>query len=134
MDVGISEASFFLSASKTIERIADHAERIAQNVQSIPLERVSERVIDEIKSYGTKVLSVFDMSIEALLKRDLSAANKVVEESERLRDSGEELTSHIMEQKGKSVVPLALVMESSRRTALYSADIVEIATNLEGVH
>jgi len=134
MDVGISEASFFLSASKAIERIADHAERIAQNVRSIPVERVSEKVIDEIKSYGTKVLSVFDKSIEALLKRDLNVANEVVDESERLRDSGEALTSRIMEQKGKSVVPLALVMESLRRTALYSADIAEIAINLGGIH
>jgi phosphate uptake regulator len=134
MDVGVAEASFFLSASKAIERIADHAERIAHNVQSIPVERVPERVIDEMKSYGTKVLSVFDKSIEALLKRDLNAANEVVDESERLRDSGEALTSRIMEQKGKSVVPLALVMESLRRTALYSADIAEIAINLEGIH
>jgi len=134
MDVGIAEASFFLSASKAIERIADHAERIAQNVQSIPVERVSGKVIDEMKNYGTKVLSIFDKSMEALLKRDLSVANEVVDESERLRDSGEALTSRIMEQKGKSVVPLALVMESLRRTALYSADIAEIAINLEGIH
>ena len=134
MDVGVAEASFFLSASKAIERIADHAERIARNVQSIPVDRVSERVIDEMKTYGTKVLSVFDKSIESLLKRDLNAANEVVDESERLRDSGEALTSRIMEQRGKSVVPLALVMESLRRTALYSADIAEIAINLEGIH
>jgi len=51
-----------------------------------------------------------------------------------LSDSVEALTSRIMEQKGKSVVPLALVMESLRRTALYSADIAEIAINLEGIH
>ena len=87
-----------------------------------------------MKTYGTKVLSVFDKSIESLLKRDLNAANEVVDESERLRDSGEALTSRIMEQRGKSVVPLALVMESLRRTALYSADIAEIAINLEGIH
>ncbi len=133
MDVGISEASFFLSASKALERIADHAERIAHHARSVSVERVPENVMDEIRNYGKTVLSVLDKSVESLLKPDIKAANEVVDESEQLRVTGEELTSRIMGQKGRSVVPMALIMESLVRTALYSADIAEIAINLEGV-
>lgn len=133
MDVGIAEATFYLSASKALERIADHAERIAQSVQSMSVDKVPDRVIQEIRNYGATVLAVLDKSLDALLKLDLKAANEVVDQSEQLRESSEDLTRRIMEQKGKSVVPLALIMESLERTALYSADIAEVAINLEGV-
>jgi phosphate uptake regulator len=133
MDVGIAQATFYLSASKALERIADHAERIAQNVQSISVDKVAEKVMSEMKGYGSSVLSVLDKSVESLLRLDIKVANEVIDESDRLRVSGEELTSRTMEQRGRSVVPLALIVESLVRTALYSADIAEIAINLEGV-
>ncbi len=132
MDVGIAEAAFYLSASKALERIADHAERIAKNVQSISVEKIPDSVIQDIKDHGVTVLAVLDKSLEALLKPDIRAANEVVDESEHIRGAREDLTRRIMEKKGKPLVPLALIMESLERTALYSADIAEIAINLEG--
>jgi phosphate uptake regulator len=132
MGLGVSDASFYLSASKALERIADHAARIAHSANSLSSEKLPERLVKELQSYGTVVVSVLDRSVEALLKGDGREANVVADESERLRESGEDLIEQIMGYKGKFAVPLARIVESLERSGLYSADIAEIAINLSG--
>ncbi|MCU0852980.1 MAG: AbrB/MazE/SpoVT family DNA-binding domain-containing protein, partial [Thermoplasmata archaeon] len=132
MGVGVHEASFFLSAAKAIERIADHAARIAHSTEAIAPDKLPERLVKDMQSYSSSVASVLDRSVESLLKLDLRAANDVVDEAEHLREKGEILIQQIMDHKGKSAVPLSRVVESMERAALYSADIAEIAINLSG--
>lgn len=132
MNLGVSEASFYLSASKALERIADHAARIAHSAGSLTREKLPERLVRELGNYASSVLSVLDRSIESLLKEDVRAANEVADEAERMRESGEQLIRQIMDHRGKAAVPLARVVESLERSALYSADIAEIAINLGG--
>jgi len=128
----VAEATFYLSASKALERIADHAARIAHSANSLPSEKLPEKLVKELRSYGEVVVSVLDRSIESLLKGDIREANVVADESERLRESGEALIQQIMDYRGKFAVPLARVVESLERSGLYSADIAEIAINLSG--
>lgn len=130
--VSIPEATFYLSASKALERISDHAARIALRAGSLASESLPDKVLSEIQSYSASVVSVLDKSVESMLRGDLNAANEVVDEAEKIRDRREPLVKLLMEQKGKFAVPLTLVMESLERTALYSADIAEIAINLAG--
>lgn len=130
MGVTVSDASFYLSTAKALERIADHAVRIAMRAEILSTERIPDKIKTEMQSYANSVLVVLDRSIEALVKRDLRLANDSVDEADHIRDRREPVIRMIMEQKGKYAVPLALVMESMERTALYSADICEIAINL----
>lgn len=132
LGVSLSEATFYVSASKSLERIADHAVRIAHSASELAGEKTPERVLSEIQNYSAEVISVLDRSVEALLKRDLRSANIVADEAERLRERRNAVVRLVMDQKGKHAVPLALVVESLERTALYSADISEIAINLGG--
>lgn len=130
MNLGISEASFYLSAAKALERIADHAARIAHSASALSSENLNEKLVKDMQSYGSTVLSVLDRSVESLLNIDLKKANDVADESEGLREKGESLIEQIMSHKVKSAVPLSRVVESLERTALYSVDIAEIAINL----
>jgi phosphate uptake regulator len=130
MNMGVSEATFYLSAAKALERIADHAARIAHSARSLSSERLNERLLKDMKEYGDTVHSTLDRSVESLLNADLRKANEVADESEELRKNGEKLIEHVMAQKVKSAVPLSRVVESLERTALYSVDIAEIAINL----
>jgi phosphate uptake regulator len=132
MGLGVFEASFYLSASKALERIADHAARIAHSANTLSSEKLPDRLVKELKNYGVVVVSVLDRSVESLLRGDVDEANKVADESERLRESGEALIQQIMDYKGKFAVPLARIVESLERSGLYSADIAEIAINLGG--
>jgi phosphate uptake regulator len=130
--VSVPEATYYLSASKALERIADHAARIALRAGSLAGERLPDKVMAETREYSTKVVSVLDRSVESLLKGDIRVANEVVDEAEALRGRREPLTKLLMDQKGRFAVPLTLIMESLERTALYSADIAEIGINLAG--
>lgn len=130
MGVGVPESAFYLAASKALERIADHAARIAYSVAALKGERIPEKLIREVQSYGSKVASVLDGSVESLLRGDIGLANKVADEQERLREGGGRIMHQIMEQRGKGIVPLALVVESLERTGMYSADVAETAINL----
>jgi phosphate uptake regulator len=130
MNMGVSEATFYLSAAKALERIADHAARIAHSVSALSSEKLNEKFLNDLKQYGETVQSTFDRSVESLLNADLHKANEVADESEELRKNGERLIEHVMAQKVKSAVPLSRVVESLERTALYSVDIAEIAINL----
>ena len=68
-----------------------------------------------------------------LAKLEASAAKEPLQSLANLLPESEmDLLPLLMEQKGKYAVPMALIMESLERTALYSADIAEIAINLSG--
>lgn len=130
MGVGTSEASFYLSAAKALERIADHAARIAHSASALSSEKLNDRLVRDIENYGLTVLSVLDRSVESMLKVDMRVANEVADESEQLRKDGERLIEQIMSHRVKFAVPFARVVESLERTALYSVDIAEIAISL----
>ncbi len=130
--VTVPEAAFYLSASKALERIADHAARIAHGAGALAEDRVPEKVVVEIQGYSAAVISVLDKSVESMLRADLDVGNQAIDEAESLRERREHMTKLLMDQKGKFAVPLTLIMESLERTALYSADIAEIAINLAG--
>ncbi len=128
--VSVPEAAFYLAASKSLERIADHATRIAQRSEALAGEKVPEKVVSEIQAYSATVIAVLDKSVESMLRGDLQVGNDAIDETESLRSRRESMTKPLMEQKGRFAVPLTLVMESLERTALYSADIAEVAINL----
>jgi phosphate uptake regulator len=130
INLGVSEASFYLSAAKSLERIADHAARIAHSAGTLSSERLNDKLVKEIEAYSSTVISILDRSVESLLNVDLVKANEVADESEEVRKTGEALIGHVMNQKVKSAVPLSMVIESLERTALYSVDIAEMAINL----
>jgi phosphate uptake regulator len=130
MNLGVSEASFYLSAAKALERIADHAARIAHSANALSSEKLNDKLAKEMQSYASTVISILDRSVESLVNADLKKANDVADESEELRKHGERMIEQIMAQKVKLAVPLSRVVESLERTALYSVDIAEIAINL----
>jgi len=130
MGIGISEASFYLSAAKALERIADHAARIAHSASALSSESLNEKLVKGMETYSSTVLSVLDRSVESMLKEDMLTANEVADESEQLRKDGEKLIEQIMNHRVKFAVPFSRVVESLERTALYSVDIAEIAINL----
>jgi len=130
MGIGMSEASFYLSAAKALERIADHAARIAHSASALSSEKLNDKLVKDMESYSSTVLSVLDRSVESMLKVDMRVANEVADESEQLRKDGEKLIEQIMNHRVKFAVPFARVVESLERTALYSVDIAEIAINL----
>jgi phosphate uptake regulator len=130
MKIDLLESNSMLMASKALERIADHATRIAHSVGMLGSSRISEETTDALTKLGLEAISLLDKSIDAFFRKDQAMANECIEETSELREDSSEFLGRIMKQKGNIAVGLAFIAESIERVGGYSADIAEMAINL----
>ena len=124
------ESNVLLSTARALERIADHAARIAHSVALLKSSRISEGVMKKLEVLSANAISLLDGSIDALFKKDAALANDCIDSASQLRDKTNAFLEDIMKQKGKTAVGLAFIAESIDRTGGYSADIAENAINI----
>jgi len=132
-DIGLSHPRDCLGYRvivKSVERIADHAVKIAENVSLLD-ERISDSVFRKISEMSSLARSVFDDSIESLFRKDYLLADNVVMKAKTIgsmEDEAVKLIARKMEAIKLSSV--RMMMESIRRAAEYASDIAEIVLNL----
>ena len=114
--------------ARTIERIADHAARIARNVSDLAKEEVDSALLLNIEEYGSRALEMFDKAVKAMYGKDTGLANMTVDTVMESEPFGEQLVQAISKDAG-GAVPLAYVVESIDRIASYSSDIAETVIN-----
>ena len=111
--------------TKIIERIGDHAVKIAINVQKTDSAVDSDNSIFKMAELSIKV---FERAIDSIAQEDMQAINKIVEESKDISQFGVALES--LEAENTNNIELSMVLESLRRVAEYSGDIAEVAINM----
>ncbi|HDP97207.1 MAG TPA: phosphate uptake regulator PhoU [Euryarchaeota archaeon] len=124
------EANSYLSASKALERIADHAARIAWSLTLTQFGKIDEMLIEKLVFLGEKSISILDESIDALVRGSSEIANRCIERTAQLRDETNDFIGEAVKKRGKVAVSLSFAAESIERIGGYSADISEIAINL----
>jgi phosphate uptake regulator len=133
-EVGLDSPSGCLGyrlVTKSIERVGDHAARIAEKVKKLRRPPGSE-LVRKISGMSAFSNSLFEESVSALLGEDYEAAEKVIQEKESKIESLEDDVSQcaLRERFSEDAVNLRLIAGSLRRIAGYSADIAEVALNL----
>ena len=121
-------ANYFL-ISRIIERIGDHAVRIAKNVLNLIEEKIDEDIIDTITSASNFALEIFNKSIDSFIKKDMDASNKNIESLTKLVSHCEEINTLALRQKGKTAISVSYIIESIRRTGEYAGDLSEYVIN-----
>lgn len=111
--------------AKIIERIGDHAVRIAVNVQKMDSAVSSDNPIFKMAELAFKV---FESSIDSITQEDIQAINKIVVEAKKVSQFGVSLESQ--ESGDHDNVEISMVLESLRRVAEYSGDIAEVGINM----
>lgn len=116
---------------KSIERIADHAARIASQA-ALPKSGEVGRVMDQISKMAEQVLKIYEGAMQSLFRSNVKQANTVIVEAGELARREKEIVKLIFESRlnTETATGLRLVLESLRRIAEYSADIAEIVINL----
>lgn len=115
---------------KTIERIADHASRVAYLVPSFK-KRISQEVFEEILSMKETSVESLKDSISLLSKFNLKKANQIIDKVEDAKLIEQNVTRKMLTKSSKTdIINLRLIIESLRRIVEYGADIAEIAINL----
>ncbi len=124
------ESNGMIAASKALERIADHASRIAHAAETLGSTRSPETLLKRLESLSDNAMAILDCSVESFFRRDSEAANKCIEDSNELRMKVSSFLEEAMKQKGKTAVGLSFIAESIDRVGGYSSDIAEAAINL----
>ncbi len=124
-----SDCLIYRVAVKSVERIADHATSIASRVSEVK-EKPGPKLTEKMVEMSNHALSVFEDSIESLLRRNYALADKVAEKASIVNKLEEDALEIITKSRQNNVGNYKLVLEDIRRTAEYSSDIGEAAMNL----
>lgn len=131
-EIGLSNAKSCLGhrlITKSVERTADHATKIAENVLVLK-EKTSDELIERIEKMSNLAISMFEDSIESLFKGDFNLAETVIEKIAQIIKLEKEAVLSSQNVSTEEIARLSLIIESVRRTAEYASDIAEIVLNL----
>ena len=117
---------------KSIERIADHAARIANIILSLNLSKINSNLLKDISSIAERSYAIYQEAINSLYKLDIKQANDSIMKVKELTRMEKELAERIFKLKldVETITGLRLILESIKRVAEYAADIAEIVINL----
>jgi phosphate uptake regulator len=131
-EIGLQNARDCLGyrlVTKSVERTADHAANIAENV--LPLKRkLQPETIERLEKMSTIAISMFETAVEALFRQDYALAESIVEKTKEVVSIEKEAVVSSQKMDIEEVPYLRLIIESIRRTAEYASDIAEIVLNL----
>jgi phosphate uptake regulator len=115
--------------AKSVERTADHATKIAENVLRLQ-NPVNEDLLGKIEQMSGLGISMFEKSVDALFKRDFKQAEGVIENLSQIHKLEREAVISSQNVEIEEIANLRLLIESVRRTAEYASDISEVVLNL----
>ncbi|RLE81257.1 MAG: hypothetical protein DRJ52_04565 [Thermoprotei archaeon] len=133
-EVGLTdlrECLGFRLIAKSIERIGDHASRIAEVLYKSH-KPVGEKIASDIEKLGGSVCRVYEKTSQALSKYNKVLAHQVVDEVSSLRQVEDTIIRELMEKRVdvEEALVARTIVESLKRIAEYCADIAEITVNL----
>ena len=125
----LPECATYLLASRTLERIADHAVRIAETVSVLGKETPPASLLTPLDQMAASAASALSDALDALEKRDVARANAVVDSAKRVTKERDKILRELSTKRGRLAVGIAYVLESLERSAFYASDLAEIAIN-----
>jgi len=131
-EIGLANARDCLGyrlITKSVERTADHAASIAENVLLLK-KHIDEDVLRKIEEMSIVAVSMFDDAIDSLFKHDFNKAETVIEKAREVVKLEKEAIACSEQSETGENASLRLLIESIRRTAEYASDIAEIVLNL----
>ncbi len=113
---------------KSVERTADHAVNIAENVLTLK-RKVNNDTAEKIENMSGIAIKMFDTAMESLFRQDYNAAENIIESIKEIATlEREAIESAQLDTQDDATS--RLIIESVRRTAEYACDIAEIVLNL----
>lgn len=126
LNITLEDASNYKFISRFLERIGDHAVKIAKNVMLIDYQKIGKELYENIMNASEISLKLLNKSLDAWLQKDLTLANENIEALENLIDACNAIK---INPNSEYLVEIGFIIESIRRTGEYSSDISEIIIN-----
>ena len=117
--------------AKLLERIGEHAQRIATNGAQIASERgLDPKLLEQLGAARTSAVAILDKAFNALVTRNIDVANEAIDARAEHQKLIETLAHRVALRKGPSLLTLGAIVDSLARIAVYSAEIAEEAIDL----
>jgi len=118
--------------AKSVERAADHAVLIAENMVH---GSINKQMLHSIQKTSDFASQIFDTAMKSLYKRDYKMADAVLVKVGQIESLEAETISGITRSRltSEDTSNLRLILESIRRIAEYGSDIAEVVLNLTAV-
>jgi phosphate uptake regulator len=132
-EIGLSTARDCLGyrlITKSVERTADHAVQIAENVLTLKKPLESE-LFKQIESMSASAIAIFNETIDTLFTNNFQRANVNVQKAKQIAMRRTKLMESMLERTDiEGTSHLSIIVESITRTAEYASDIAEVVLNL----
>ena len=129
MEVSVGMAMYYHIISRIIERIGDHAVRIAENAQPVLDVDLDPKIMTALKKANVLSMAIFDKSIISFFNADIKEAHKTIESVATLEHVCGDISNMAFKQETVAAISISYVAESIRRAGEYSADISENVIN-----
>ena len=128
---GIATMHGYRLVAKLLERIGDHAERIAGTFSTIVEGKVLDpKLTRDLEEANTSAIAILDQAFRALVTGDIDGANEAIDARAHHQKLIDALSHRAATRKGEELLALGAVVDSLGRTASYATDIAEQAINL----
>jgi phosphate transport system protein len=120
----------YYTAARQLERIADHAEkiaRVAERAASAPPDEVAER----FGSLGERSRELVTRSVDGLLEVEDSDLGSIIVDAEGFVDDAESLDRELYERDADDGYLLGTVLDSLVRTSEYGVNVAEAGLQVE---
>lgn len=127
--VDVFEGMSLMLVARAIERIGDHAEKIAHNVIVSVEAKAKLGDLEAIRGLSESAIGVLDKAMESFFRKDIRAANATIDAGDELVKRCQELDYSSRTPSNIAAVARTSVLDSITRTTMYAMDIAEIAIN-----
>ncbi len=128
-DASIDEYHDLRMAAGPIERVADHARKIARVTFSLK-QPIPEELMDMIEKTSELSRKIVEDAIDSLFSFDVDLANHAIERANKMAPLMDKLYEESLKiDSHETIIALGTVLDSIDRTADYGANIAEIAIN-----
>ena len=129
MGITLEQAYQYHQMSRFLERIGDHAVKIAINVLKIKKQSIDNKIIKNLAEASKVSMVLLDNSMDAWRNKDIKMANQNIELISDLIKLCEEISLNPNNENVETFIALSYIVESIRRTGEYAGDISEIIIN-----
>jgi phosphate uptake regulator len=127
--VDIFEGMNLMLVARGIERMGDHAEKIANNAIIAIKAKVAVSHQEEIGKLSEEAIALLDKAVEAFFLKDIAAANNLIDQGTELVQRGQDLNTSTRMPANVAAMVKTFVIDSINRTTMLAMDIAEIAIN-----
>jgi len=115
-------------AARPIEKIADHARKIALIIIS-PNEQLREDVVRMFNGAGQSASKLIENSVDLLFSSDIDKANNSIDMKMEMKKALRAINKKLVTMDSMDAIYLQILLDSIDRIGEYGANIAEIAIN-----